>query len=116
MALIVALVWLLVGPTPADPRQEAATTLLERGIMQGYADGSFAGARAITRSELVKTLESLDQALTRQHADLATKKELRKARSETKALGDENESLQKRVTELEDETDLNQRRADEFWF
>lgn len=115
--LFAAICWLLLGPPAmAQPPTEAQATLVERGVMKGYSDGTFRGPRAITRAELVTTLERLEQVLDRQHSGLATKKDLNQARRAVGAVREENDTLQQRVTELENEVDLDRRRADEFWF
>ena len=116
---VVCIIFILalgIGPASADPAQEASELLIRRGIMQGYTDGSFRGERAITRNELAKTVNLLEEALEEQHQKLATKKELSAARAEVRDLEQRQEALHQRVRALEETTDRDRARSDEFWF
>ena len=104
---------LLLLLCPAQAQEKPHLDLMERGIIQGYENGEFKGERAITRNELLKTLQILDDYLSRQHRRFAPRESLRKVEGQARALDSELRATQSRTENLEAERSNLQERKQE---
>ncbi|MEW6282996.1 MAG: S-layer homology domain-containing protein, partial [Candidatus Eremiobacterota bacterium] len=105
----------LGGPEPPVWVRDALAVLVERGLVEGYPDGTFKGDRAASRWEVATLVARLLARMEQEHASFATRQDLEQVRRLAQELAPElsalgvrvdnleraSERLDKRVTELE---------------
>ena len=110
---------LLAAPLfPDVPEQhwagDAVATLVSRGLLEGYPDGSFKGDRAMSRWEVATLVARALARLEAEHATFASRADLDALRPLIEGLRDELEALGVRVDNLEDSLSLLDRRVAEL--
>ena len=94
--------------------KDAVAALAAKGLVEGYPDGTFKGDRAASRWEVAMIVARLLAKMEQAHATFATKAELEEVRKLTNALREELDALGVRVTNLEEDVSLLNKRVDEL--
>lgn len=81
---------------------DAVRELANKGILEGYPDGTFKGDRAATRWELALTVARLLSKMEAEHSKFATKEDLEQIKKLANILKEELDALGVRVINLED--------------
>jgi len=82
--------------------RDAVAELANKGIVEGYPDGTFKGDRAATRWELAMVVARFLSKMEAEHATFATKEDLETVKKLVDTLKEELDALGVRVTNLED--------------
>ncbi|HXE71258.1 MAG TPA: S-layer homology domain-containing protein [Candidatus Nitrosotenuis sp.] len=102
----------LVDRGGSPQAQDAVATLVARGLLTGYPDGTFKGDRAITRSELADILARLRALVETGNSGLATRAEAGDLQKTVDALYRQMDELEGRVDGVEQGVQGLQRRTD----
>lgn len=94
--------------------KDAVAALAAKGLVEGYPDGTFKGDRAASRWETAMIVARLLAKMEQAHATFATKAELEEVRKLTNALREELDALGVRVTNLEENVNLLDKRVSEL--
>ena len=94
--------------------RDAVAQLAAKGLVEGYPDGTFTGDRSTSRWELAMIVARLLAKAEQAHQTFATKAELEQLRRLSEALSAELDALGVRVDNLEESTDLLDRRVTEL--
>lgn len=94
--------------------RDAVRSLAAKGIIEGYPDGTFKGDRAASRFETALMVARLLAAMERTHATFATKAELNEVRKLAEAYREELNAIGVRVTNLEEDVSLLDKRVNEL--
>ncbi len=95
----------LFSDSPAEHwAMDAVANLAAKGLVEGYADGTFKGDRTATRYEMALVVARFLAKNDQEHATYATKADLETLRILTLHLKDELDALGVRVTNLEENT------------
>ena len=105
--------WAAPLPTGNPQAQDAVALLREWGLVDGYPDQSFKGDRAVSRYEAAMLLAKALIALEQRHENFVAKAQLAELRRLRDEFASELEALGLRVTSLEDEVGLLERRVEE---
>jgi len=105
----------LFGDVPEQHwARDAVMDLAQKGILEGYPDGTFKGDRAATRWEMAMVAQRLLAKSEQMWATFATKADLEALRNLVNALRDELDALGVRVKNLEEKTAELDRRVTEL--
>lgn len=112
------------GPAAAAPlfpdvpdnhwAKDAVAALAAKGLVEGYPDGTFKGDRSASRWETAMIVARLLAKMEQAHSTFATKAELDELKQLALALQEELGALGVRVTDLEENVDLIDRRVSEL--
>jgi hypothetical protein len=90
---------------------EAIQTLAADGVIDGYPDGGFKGDRPISRDEVAAIVARVVAKIDAEGAQTATEADLDTLQTSVRALSDELDVLGVRVTTLEDQAGVRDRRT-----
>lgn len=94
--------------------RDAVRALAEKGLVEGYPDGTFKGDRAASRWEVAMIIARLLAKMEQEHTRFATKAELEELRKIVNAYREELDALGVRVTNLEETTARLDKRVSEL--
>ncbi|MBI3926670.1 MAG: S-layer homology domain-containing protein [Armatimonadetes bacterium] len=94
--------------------KDAVRALAEKGLVEGYPDGTFKGDRSATRYEVAMIIARFLARMEQAHASFATKAELNELRKLVEAFREELDALGVRVTNLEETTGRLDQRVTEL--
>lgn len=105
----------LFGDVPEEHwARDAVANLAAKGLVEGYPDGTFKGARAATRYEMAMVVARFLAKNDQEHATFATKADLEDLRRLVNQLKNELDALGVRVTNLEDSVSKLDKRVTEL--
>ena len=96
----------LVDINHSTQARDATATLQARGLLQGYPDNTTKGDRAMSRYEVSKILDRLDQLLQSQETGLAPKSDVKTVKESVQTLMRSLDELGGRVSQDERETEV----------
>lgn len=94
--------------------RDAVRALAEKGLVEGYPDGTFKGDRAASRYEVAMVIARMLAKMEQAHAVFATKADLEDLRKLVDAYREELDALGVRVTNLEETTSRLDKRVTEL--
>lgn len=93
---------------------DAVKTLQERGLIEGYPDGTFRGDRAMSRYEVAMLIARALAKLEAEHATFASKSELQELLQMARAFRQELDAMGVRVDNLEEQVARLDKRVEEI--
>lgn len=93
---------------------DAVKTLQEKGLIEGYPDGTFRGDRAMSRYEVAMLIARALAKLEAEQATFASKSELQELLRLAEAFREELDAMGVRVTNLEQQVERLDKRVDEI--